>query len=110
LTKVQHEIPRIGKGDWHHQHVRRILTNSKYIGTWPYGKTTTVRDSAGKKKQVPARADQKIVTVERAHLRIVKQSVWDKAQAKLAQLMHVYGMKAGDRRRGPAEHYRLLYP
>jgi site-specific DNA recombinase len=35
LTKVQHEIPRIGKGDWHHQHVRRILTNSKYIGTWP---------------------------------------------------------------------------
>ena len=110
LTKVQHEIPRIGNGDWHHQHVRRILSNPKYIGTWPYGKTTTVRDSAGKKKQVPARADQKVVTVERAHLRIVEQSVWDKAQAKLAQLMKVYGMKAGGRRRGPAEYYRLLYP
>jgi len=59
---------------------------------------------------VPARADQKIVTVERAHLRIIEQSMWDKAQAKLAQLMKVYGMKAGGRRRGPAEHYRLLYP
>ena len=110
LTSVQNEIPRIGKGDWHHQHVRRILTNPKFIGTWPFGKTTTVRDSAGKKKQVAARADQKVVTVQRPHLRIIEQNLWDQTQVKLAELMKVYGMKAGDKKRGPAEHYRLLYP
>ncbi len=110
LTEVQHEVPRIGKGDWHHQHVRRILTNPKYVGTWPFGKTTTVRDSSGKMKQVAARDDQRVVTVQRPHLRVVEQRLWDKARQKLAELMRVYGMKAGDRKRGPAEHYRLLYP
>lgn len=110
LNAVQHELPRIGKGDWHHQHVRRILTNEKYIGTWGFGKTTTVRDSTGKKKQIPARPDQKVSTVQRPHLRIIEQSVWDQAQQRLEKLMAVYGMKAGDKKRGPAEHYRLLYP
>ena len=87
LTSEQHEIPRIGKGDWHHEHVRRILTNPKYIGTWPFGKTTTVRDGSGKKKQVAARKDQKVTVVPRPQLRIIDQPTWDAAQAKLAELM-----------------------
>jgi DNA invertase Pin-like site-specific DNA recombinase len=73
LSEIQHTIPRIGKGDWHHQHVRRILANTKYIGTWKFGQTTTVRDSAGRKKQVKARTDQKVITRERPHLRIIEQ-------------------------------------
>jgi site-specific DNA recombinase len=110
LTSIQHEIPRIGKGNWHHEHVRRMLNNPKYIGTWRFGKTTTVRDGTGKKKQVPVRKDQKVIVVERPHLRIIEQALWDKAQAKLADLMKIYGMKEGHKRRGPAHHYRLLYP
>jgi hypothetical protein len=110
LTSIQDTIPRIGKGDWHHQHVRRILTNPKYIGTWVYGKTTTVYDGHGKKKQVHARPDQQVTSVQRPQLRIIDQAMWDKAQERLLELLNVYGMKATGKKRGPAQHYRLLYP
>jgi hypothetical protein len=103
------KYPRIGRGHVHHQHVRRILTNPKYVGRWAFGRTTTVRNSRGQKKQVAARADQKVVTVERRELRIVDQPIYDKAQAKLAELMEVFGMKEMGKRRGPAQHYKLLY-
>jgi hypothetical protein len=38
---------------WHHHQVRRLLSNEKLIGRWPWGKTRTVRNSRGKKKQLP---------------------------------------------------------
>lgn len=110
LNVVRDQVPRIGRADWHHQHVRRMLTNTKYVGVWSFGKTTTVRDSVGKKKQVKARSDQRVTTVRRPHLRIIDQGVWDQVQAALAKLKTVYGMKPGHAKRGPAEHYRLLYP
>ncbi|MGB7160775.1 MAG: recombinase family protein [Tepidisphaeraceae bacterium] len=103
------QFPRIGKGHIHHQHVRRILTNPKYVGRWSFGKTTTVRNSKGQKKQIAARSDQKVVMIERPELRIIDQQTYDKAQARLAELMEVFGMKAAGKKRGPAQHYKLLY-
>jgi hypothetical protein len=38
---------------------------SQYLGRWVFGKTTTVYDQRGKKKQVPAREDQQVVVVDR---------------------------------------------
>jgi site-specific DNA recombinase len=102
-------FPAITKTKVHHQHVRRILTNKKYIGTWEYGRTTTLRDSGGKKKQVKPYAHQKVTVAQRPELRIVSQELWDQAQRRLAKLQEVYGMREGGRRRGPSQYYKLLY-
>jgi DNA invertase Pin-like site-specific DNA recombinase len=109
LNANHEQIPRIGRARWHHQHVRRILANGKYIGDWTYGQTTTVRDSGGRKKQVAARPDQRVTTKQRPQLRLVDQALWDAAQRQLAKLLEIYEMREGHRKRGPAEHYRLLY-
>src|SRR5260221_106865 len=29
---------------WHHDYVRRVLRNEKYIGIWPWGRLTNVRN------------------------------------------------------------------
>jgi site-specific DNA recombinase len=109
LNGIRDTIPIIGKGPWHHQHVRRILTNTKYIGDWVYGSTTTVFNSDGKHKRIPARKDQRVVRVPRPALRIIDQPTWAAAQQRIAELRSVYGMKKGGRRRGPTEHYRRIY-
>lgn len=103
------KYPAITKRRVHHQHVRRILTNEKYVGRWPFGRTTTVRDQHGRKKQVPARADQQVVVVDRSELRIVPQALWDEAQQRLERLKEVYGMKEDGAKRGPGEYYKLLF-
>jgi DNA invertase Pin-like site-specific DNA recombinase len=90
-------------------HIRRILKNEKYIGNWNWGRTTTLYDGPGNKKQAPARPDQTVTSVQRPTLRIVDQETWDKTQARLAQLKEIYGMKADAAKRGPTVHYRLLY-
>ncbi|MCE9591168.1 MAG: recombinase family protein [Planctomycetes bacterium] len=109
LNNPANPVPSIGKSPWHHEHVRRILTNTKYIGIWTYGKTTTVRSSTGKKKQVAPMAYQKVTTSQRPELRIVEQSVWIAVQSRIQELLKIYGMKEGGKKRGPAQHYRLLY-
>jgi len=97
------------KSVWHHHHVRRILENRKYIGQWCWGATRTIRNSKGKVKQVRVPDNQKAVR-ERPHLRIVPQELWDLAQARLAELHERYGMKEGQKRRGPRVHYTVEYP
>jgi site-specific DNA recombinase len=47
------EHPPITKTMIHHQHVRRMLANPKYIGAWTFGETTTVREGR-RKKQIKA--------------------------------------------------------
>jgi site-specific DNA recombinase len=116
ITSIVHwlnntpSVPRIGKRGWHHEHVRRLLRNEKMIGRWIYGKTTTLYDSGGKKKQMPARGHQRVTVVDRPGLRIIDDATWEAVQARLAELKRVYGMKVNGKRRGPSEHYRLLYP
>lgn len=103
------EYPPITKTTLHHQHVRRILANPKYIGVWKFGETTTVRDDAGNKKQIKAFVHQQVTSVSRPDLRIISQGIWDKVQLQLAKLKEVYGKKAEGKKRGPAEYYKLLY-
>ena len=48
------------KPGWHHEQVRRILSNPKYVGEWPWGTTRTIRSSEGKIKQVAVPAEQRL--------------------------------------------------
>jgi hypothetical protein len=114
---IARELTRLGvnkgrkstKSGWHHQQVRRILGNTKYIGRWCWGTTKTVRNSNGKIKQVPVPSDQQI-TCDRPELRLVDRSTWEKAERRLGELSRVYGPKAGQKRRGPKPHHTEFYP
>ena len=75
---------------WHPQQVHRILNSRKYIGQWLWGRTTTVRNSAGRKKQV-LEADEQLVLRDRPQRRIVDHSTWDLAQGRLAKLAKRFG-------------------
>ncbi|MEI8197297.1 MAG: recombinase family protein, partial [Phycisphaerae bacterium] len=95
---------------WHHTHVRRMLANHKYVGLWPFGGTTTVRDGDGRKKQIPHTPQQRASLTERPHLRLIPELTWQKAQAQLAKLEEIFGQKEGQLRRGTPVHYTVLYP
>ena len=81
---IARELTRLGvdkgrkstKSSWHHQQVRRIPGNTKYIGRWCWGTTKTIRNSDGKIKQVPVPTDQQI-TCDRPELRLVDRSLWE---------------------------------
>ncbi len=51
---------RASKPGWHPQQVHRMLTNTKYVGNWVWGRTAVVRDSQGRKKQVPVPTGQEV--------------------------------------------------
>ncbi len=101
--------PRCTTPDWGHQHVRKILGNTKYIGEWHWGKTVSVRDSNGRLRQVLAKQDQMIV-VSRPDLRIIDDANWKKAQAILARLLKIYGKKPGQKSRAAKVHHTEVYP
>jgi hypothetical protein len=100
---------RSSKPGWHHQMVRGILGNDKYIGCWSWGETKTIRNSTGRKKQGKAEPEKHIVR-DRPHLRIIEQDVWEKAQRRLAELDAKFGSKAGQKKRGPKVHPSAVYP
>jgi hypothetical protein len=95
--------------EWYAPTIRRMLSNAKYIGLWRWGNSTTVRDSNGRKKQVPVPCDE-VVTIERPGLRIVPQELWEQAQQQLACLRQLTGYKPGQRSRQPIVHYTVAYP
>ena len=110
LTKLK--VPKgvhSKKTVWHHQQVRRILSNSKYIGRWSWGAKRTIRNSKGKVRQIPVPEDRKAVR-ERPDLRIVPQELWELAQKRLIQLTKQFGMQPGQKRRGPRVHHSVEYP
>jgi len=94
---------------WRDRHVRGILANEKYVGTWRWGRTRSIRNSQGKRKQIPVPKEQQ-VEVERPELRIVDADVWDQAQRRLQVLNDIYGRKPGQKERGPRVHHTELYP
>jgi hypothetical protein len=89
--------------------VRTIVSNSKYIGRWVWGRTTTVRNSKGQTKQEATPKD-KWVSVEREDLRIIAQATWEAAQRRLKELGDLYGKKAGQKKRRPRVHHSVAYP
>lgn len=103
------QFPKITRTRIHHQHVRRILSNPKYVGIWRFGQTTTVQDGRGNKKQVAVGPEHTVTCVERPSLRIIDQALWDKAQGRLAKLKEIHGRRPHGRKRGPAQYYKLLY-
>jgi site-specific DNA recombinase len=110
LTRLQ--VPkghRASTPGWHPQQVRRMLANAKYVGRWAWGSTTTVRDSAGRKKQVAVAAGEAVVR-DRPDLRVVEQDVWDRAAARLAKLNDTFGLKGGHKPRGPKPNPADVYP
>lgn len=100
---------RSSKAGWHHEQVRRMLSCQKYIGWWPWGATTTIRNSKGQKKQIPVSPEQQQLR-HRPDLRIIEQDIWEKVQRRLAQLKELFGVKAGQQRRGPKVHPSEVYP
>ena len=117
ITWITRELNRlhVDKGHksshpgWHHYQVRRILANPKHIGRWSWGRTRTIRDSRGRKRQI-AVAREEIVVVARPELRIVDQDVWNNAQERLGKLMDAFGLKPQQKPRGPKAHYTQVYP
>jgi len=100
---------RCSKPNWAHQHVHKILGNTKYIGEWRWGETVTVRDSQGRTRQARATPDQ-IVTAHRPDLRIIDDTTWKKAQVLLARLLQIYGKKPGQKSRAAKVHHTEVYP
>ncbi|MCU0706602.1 MAG: recombinase family protein, partial [Fimbriiglobus sp.] len=94
---------------WHPEQVRRMLANAKYVGRWVWGKMTTVRDSAGRKKQVAVAAGEAVVR-DRPDLRVVAPDVWEKAAARLAALAATFGLKDRHKPRGPKPNPADVYP
>jgi DNA invertase Pin-like site-specific DNA recombinase len=89
---------------WHSNQIRRMLDNEKYVGFWSWGETKTIRNSEGKKKQVPVPLEEQTF-VERPDLRIIDDETWEKAQARLKELDDIYGLKDGQKPRGPKAHH-----
>jgi DNA invertase Pin-like site-specific DNA recombinase len=117
IAEIARELTRLGvdKGHkattpgWHHQQVRRMLANPKYIGVWAWGATRTLRSSDGKTKQVLVPGDQRVVR-ERPDLRIIDQPTWEAAQKRLGELDDLYGVKPGQKPRGAKPHHTRVYP
>ncbi len=117
ITWMANELTRLGAGvgnrrrskRWRASHVRKILANEKFIGQWKWGTTRTIRNSQGKKKQIPVPEDQQVV-VDRPELRIIDDVTWEKTQARLNRLKEIYGKKPGQKHRAPKVHHTALYP
>jgi DNA invertase Pin-like site-specific DNA recombinase len=99
---------RPGKPGWHHQQVRRMLANQKYLGRWVWGMTTTLRNSQGRLKKVPVPAGEEVVR-ERPDLRVIDPTTWEKAQKRLAALREQFGVQQGQKKRGPKAHPSTVY-
>ena len=110
LTNQKVAKSRKGNPDkWRAEEIRRILSCAKYVGVWTWGKTKTVRDSSGNKKQIALNPEEWTVK-DRASLRIVQQELWDRAQARLHALHSIYGQKGNQAKRGPRVHHTAVYP
>jgi len=70
---------------WHPDYVRRVLRNEKYIGIWPWGRKTNVRNPLTGQLVQEARPPQEVSRWirEHPHLRLVDDETFYKAQALL---------------------------
>ena len=69
---------------WHRDQLIRLLRNTKYIGIWPWGVCTNVRDPDGRVTQEERPIEERIkFERERPGLRIVEDEVHFKAQGLL---------------------------
>jgi DNA invertase Pin-like site-specific DNA recombinase len=82
-------------GRWSHRTVRALLSNGCYRGCWTYGKTETKWQSKKDySRQVPR--SQPLATRQFEDRRIVSDSLWHAAQARLAKNRRAAGRKSKD--------------
>ena len=80
---------------WHHQYIRYLLSNERYIGLWRRARMRRKRNPIdGTVTSVPAPEDEVLVQ-RREDLRIVPQDLWDRVQARLRANKDKYGWKKG---------------
>jgi site-specific DNA recombinase len=101
-----HQATTLG---WHHEQVHRMLSNSKYIGQWTWGRTRILRNSEGKTKQVQVPPEHQTIR-DRPQLRIIDQETWEKARQRLRAMKEMYGQKPGQKGRGVKPHHTAMYP
>jgi site-specific DNA recombinase len=95
---------------WHARAVGRVCRNNKYTGKeWTWGATMIIRDSQGRKKQVPAPDDQ-IIRVCRPELSIIDPETAIRVQAQVARIDGIYAYREGQKTRGPKAHHTKAYP
>ncbi len=71
-------------GKWMHTTIRAILRNETYIGSLVWNKTEWRKRPGSSVRARLIRPESEWIRVERAELRIVDQSVWDRVQARIA--------------------------
>jgi DNA invertase Pin-like site-specific DNA recombinase len=76
---------RSSKPGWHHQYVKAVLRNVKYIGIWSWGKRTNVRNPLTGQVRQDERPIEEVAKWqrERPELRIIEDDLFFKAQALL---------------------------
>jgi site-specific DNA recombinase len=105
---------RSTKEGWHPDYVRRVLRNEKYIGVWPWGQKTNVRNPlTGQLVQEARPAEEAAKWIRlHPHLRIIDdatffkaQAILDENEAKLAAVRRANGQLVGSRSEtGRARH------
>ncbi len=92
-----HRSKKKEKG-WDHDAVKRLLRRCKYIGIWPWGQKTNVRNpltgDLWQEDRPPEEA--KKWERERPHLRIIDDETFFKAQALLDELAEKYDAVRGE--------------
>jgi hypothetical protein len=93
LNRIAQELSRLGvpkdqrstTAGWTHNNVRAVLRNEKYIGIWPWGRETNVRDPlTGRISKEPRPLAETVkYKRERPHLRLVEDEIYFKAQGLL---------------------------
>jgi DNA invertase Pin-like site-specific DNA recombinase len=76
---------RSSRPGWHHDYVRRALRNRKYIGVWPWGRSTNVRNPLTGQVAQEARPEEEAErwVRERPELRLIDDATFFRAQALL---------------------------
>lgn len=112
LTRIARELTSLGAPkdhrstttEWRHSYVVRVLRNRKYIGIWPWGIKTNVRNPLTGQIRQEDRPPQEAAKYERErlHLRLVDdetffraQGLLDENEAKLAAVRQNRGRLRG---------------
>jgi DNA invertase Pin-like site-specific DNA recombinase len=90
--------PRCLNEEWTRLAVRRILTNTRYIGLWKYGCTESVYVPEGDYVRQNMRAEP-LREVDIPELRIVPDELFARAQARLGKEARKGGRQSGDKTR-----------
>jgi site-specific DNA recombinase len=76
---------RATRPGWHHDYVRRVLRNEKYIGVWTWGRSTNMRNPLTGQVYQEGRPVEEVAkwTRLRPNLRIIEDEVFARAQVLL---------------------------